>query len=1358
MLRDAIGDTWDTLLPLSSSSRERSALVVLAPSGVGKTAELTARAAAAQESGTAAFFVRAVDLAVSGVVGAVHDAVRLRAWLSSTDRGIFFVDAVDEARLEGHDLEHVLLRFAQEVDPSTRAVQLVLSSRNDVWLPSDVRHIVRVLALPTETPPVRVVRLEPLSLDDVQVYAKANGVRDDLAFIRAVREEELDQLFDFRPPDAKVLVDYWKEHGAFGSWSEMLESSIEASVRNENRRHAVQQQFTIEEARSGLTRLGVATVLGKRSLISLIGTSNRQEVSAERLFADRRPASIAQLLAMGLFAHKGLHSVQLPQGAPSHFLAARWLGERARRGWDPRALEDTLFVKPFGDDETLIPPSRWQVVGWVAGLVPNVRKRLLRELPHVLLFEGDPAKLSRGECIETLRAVLADIRADRHDVSPTRGTVRQIAKHDIADAVVRLLREFAGIPKAEYLLLRIAEVGRYSEAASVALALALSPNTEEEVAQIAVRVASSVGARADREALLALSTHRSEWIRLALVQSLAPETLNGTALVELVASMTSREVAYLLGYALTEVGLADIDAILARLTPTLGTSNITAATESHLEVASRLVTSRLVRSPTDIPAWLPRLLLTIELHLAGPFYISSDSTEQLKTLVASRPDLRRAIWETRISSPYDDDAVETLLSPKLGPAQPEDFEWFWARREVSDDQTVQMAVRAQLAEALRNMSLERRSELLNSQHTPPEVKAYVDVSESEAAHFDALRRQHEAKRAAETAAARAKHIAEVQPLRAEIESGENAHALVWAWQRLTRTDDRRGRLGTARLVEAVGSELAEVFLTGFQRWWRRHDPAIRTPGNNEVLLIDLAGLTGISIDVERGLDFSTLTDVEVERAGRYALFELNGFPMWFDALLAAHPRQVRAILASVVRTEWQATEEHHGVIARAPYERFPTMELLREVVLEELEQGSPGHLRTAHDAVSVLIQSPRLARNVASLLERKVTAASDGDAGLLAEWLRGWSHFAPAQAANWLRQLASCNNSRFLDVIEQVAALLEADFSNRSGSISVIAWTAAALEHWVRLLHVAVRPEDDIDRVGTGVYSPGRRDRAQEFRSRCITQLAYDPSREAFEALKRIRRSTEMKPYLREVGRARQVQLTAAAEHLATPWTESDVLAVERSDERPPKNTAELFALVQRHLARVAELVENHDFSYAALFGEKTDEKEVQCWVASSLMLVSRGLYTVEREPEVQDDKLMDISISVPGVGRVPVEIKPLYAARYSYPQLRAFISDQLLGRYMRPAAVDRGIFLLVPLKSRTWRVDGRVLSFDEIRSKLAAHAATVSKKAFKEVIVASIDVAAARPAKGRVAKAAQAVRRKKKGVSAVPKRRAKRS
>jgi hypothetical protein len=1316
------GKTWADLVPLEPPPDPRSAVVVIGPSGVGKTSELKAHAARLRLAGIETFWMRAVDVAVAGVSKAIAEPERLVSWMDTTARAVFFLDAVDEAGIEGHDLERVMQRFSQDVDPATKAIQLVVSSRADLWAADDARHVIRALALPKQAP-VAIVRLEPFFPEDLRSYAKANGVVDTEAFMRAFHDEEVDGLFDLRPPDALVLVEYWKYHGAFGTWSEMLEAFIDASIRNENKLHAMQQQFTLEEARSGLARLGAAAILGKRSLISRRGTF-RNEASAERLFPERRPASIAQLLAMGLFTPKGLHSVQLPLTA-SHFLAASWLAARAKAGMDQRVLEEALLFEPFGAGHVLTPESRSPVVGWVAGAVPALRKRLMKTLPHVLLFEGDPSKLSRGECIEALRNILAGIKSGRHDPSPTTGTLRQVAKHDIPDVVVRLLREFAGTPRAERLLLRIAEQGRYAAVAAQALELALGPSVTQSVGGVAVRVVAVAGTTDQKTQLLALTQHPDEGMRVALAQALTPDFLNGPALVQLVGLTKSQDMAFMLAHALTQASLADIDAILVALMPRLRPP-FDDATEPYVELVAMLAATRLSRGGTDAPTWMPNLLLLIDHHVHGQFYIPKETLDVIEAKLAVHVELRRAVWDARMAEAPPQRGMG-MMSPRIAIAHANDLEWFWEKYQTATDQSLREDISWPLNEALRRTPLTERRLYMDRADVLPVFKAFIDVAQAQADQVEAAREQQKAREAAERAAARSKNVAEVQPLRAQIEDGTHGNALVWGWRHLTGTDGSRSRLGTGRLVEAVGRDLADSFILGFQRWWRKHDPSPRQLGSNQVRFVDLAGLTGLSLEIERGLDLKALSDEEVDRAVRYALYELNGLPNWFDSLRVAHPLKVRSALQQIVHAEWAATVEHFGIIHRATFEPIGTAELVRELVIDELERGAPGHPRTVRDAVDSLLLPTKPVRDVGPLLAGYAKAATGGDISVLAEWLRGWSHFAPATAAAWLQKTGKSDRSRLIQLVEALAARLEQDFEGRGRSAFMADWSPSALEAWIRMLHVAVRPEDDVDR-GTEVYSPEARDEAQDFRRRCVSLLARNPSREAFEALRRIRTSKEMRQYTDLVDARIMAQLAEAGEYLASAWTEDDILRVERGDERRPRSSPELFALVKRHLMQVADLLENDDFSYATLFDDDEDEREVQCWVASSLKLVSHGLYTVEREPEVQDNKLMDISISVPGVGRVPIEIKPLDASRYSFPQLKAFVSDQLLGRYMRPALVDSGILLLVQLKTRTW--PGHAKSLDELRVKLQAHANVVAAKAYKQVQVMCIDVAGARPMK----------------------------
>jgi hypothetical protein len=899
---------------------------------MGKTAELRARVAELRKSGVATFYVRGVDLVATGTAQATGEKASFEAWLATSVRAVFFLDAVDEVTLEGGDLSQLLLRFEKDVDPRTRpAVELVISSRLDSWSPDDTAAVVRALALPTEKPPVRAFALEPLYLDDVEVYARAKGVRDVKPFADAVVEEELDQLIELRPPDVLVLVDYWKAHGRFGSWSHMLKASIDASIREGNPRRSRRQEFTLEQARNALKRVAAACVLGKKALVSLPGANADNEVNAERLLCDLKPGAMSQLLSMGLFAQKGVHSVQLPQSAPLHYLAASWLADRARQGWDIAALEHLLFKQPFGVGRKRVPASLAPVVGWVASEVPALRKRLLRELPHALLFEGDPTGLSRNEVVEALRAVLADMEAGQYDVMPTRGTLRQLAKHDVADVVVNLLDEFEDCAQAERLLLRIAETGKYKEVAPKALRLTLTPTVDDDTADAAIGVVAAAGTVAQRKQLLALSTHPSESVRLALVQALAPEILNGSALVQLVLQFTGREAGYILGHALTKVALVDIDSILIALQPLLASSTIDTKTEGRVELASRLAVARLARGGQGgPPGWLVSLLLVIESHMAGPPpFVSSDVVDSLETFLRTNAAARQALWQARVSAAESSDKLNPLLSPRLGSKNVEDVDWLWKARASATGETVKRALEWRVRDAYCGLTEAERDKYRLSLTVGSEFEVFIGQVETAQARHDAAEREREALRAGERAALRAKNISEVAPLRSEIETGSNGGAMSWAWQHLDGTHSRLSRVGTGSLVESVGTELTEAFVIGFQRWWRKYEPPLPQPGPRSTPFVVLAGLTGLSLECDRGLDLATLSDEEVERAARYALYEINGFPHWFEALCAAHPARVKEVLARALRSEWTSTIEHHGIISRAPYEPAGTAELNR---------------------------------------------------------------------------------------------------------------------------------------------------------------------------------------------------------------------------------------------------------------------------------------------------------------------------------------------------------------------------------------------------------------------------------------------
>jgi hypothetical protein len=192
-----------------------------------------------------------------------------------------------------------------------------------------------------------------------------------------------------------------------------------------------------------------------------------------------------------------------------------------------------------------------------------------------------------------------------------------------------------------------------------------------------------------------------------------------------------------------------------------------------------------------------------------------------------------------------------------------------------------------------------------------------------------------------------------------------------------------------------------------------------------------------------------------------------------------------------------------------------------------------------------------------------------------------------------------------------------------------------------------------------------------------------------------------------------QRQAQAMADAAMKSWTHTQITAFENEDESPPRDTRELFALVNHHLRGISGEVEHGDFRFPSLFerlsrsGKPTvAERDLQLWLALTLKLASRNLYEVVREPEVDARKKPDIAAVTGGCSRVPIEIKP--ADPYSFRQLEDCVRDQLIGRYMKPEFVRHGVLVLMSLgMKKTWKLPGRTGDFQELTAALQRRADT---------------------------------------------------
>src|SRR6185312_5980180 len=133
--------------------RAHQRVVVLAEAGSGKTEELKEQARTLSEQGDFAFYATVHDTAVDGLAESLPNAERerLSAWISSDRPAWFFIDSVDEAKLERIDLGRALRRVADGIGAGLRRAHIILSGRITDWeFRVDLAHFTHYLPVPPD--------------------------------------------------------------------------------------------------------------------------------------------------------------------------------------------------------------------------------------------------------------------------------------------------------------------------------------------------------------------------------------------------------------------------------------------------------------------------------------------------------------------------------------------------------------------------------------------------------------------------------------------------------------------------------------------------------------------------------------------------------------------------------------------------------------------------------------------------------------------------------------------------------------------------------------------------------------------------------------------------------------------------------------------------------------------------------------------------------------------------------------------------------------------------------------------------------------------------------------------------------
>jgi hypothetical protein len=227
------------------------------------------------------------------------------------------------------------------------------------------------------------------------------------------------------------------------------------------------------------------------------------------------------------------------------------------------------------------------------------------------------------------------------------------------------------------------------------------------------------------------------------------------------------------------------------------------------------------------------------------------------------------------------------------------------------------------------------------------------------------------------------------------------------------------------------------------------------------------------------------------------------------------------------------------------------------------------------------------------------------------------------------------------------------------------------------------------------------------FKEALLQQLASLPGPEPYRTLEELANTPGL-----EDQRSRLLQLAEQASRDCEPKLRArDVPGWERSCLAPPETADDLFRIALRRLKTLRRDIEGGDFSDRHLFNSKTEEVDLQKYVANRVRIEARGQYTVHREEEVDLQKRTDIRLWHPNDLVSTIEVK--CANKWTYTELVDSLKDQLIGKYMRDQNSHHGVLLLGHLggKERWKAPDGEDLPFNDLIGALQKEADRIASR-----------------------------------------------
>jgi hypothetical protein len=1369
-------------------------VVILADAGAGKTFETLSRAEHIEEQGHKAFFIRIEDID-SDFEDAfeVGDASKFADWLNGSEEAWFFLDSVDEARLESPKaFEKAIKQFSRRINQASHRVHVYVTSRPFSWrfkedrmfieqhLPFTVKETEREgdteeFAAPEDDGDesksgLQVYSLNPLDESRIRLFSQSKSASNIDQLLEGIHRANILELAA-RPFDLEALLLKWNKDASFGSRLELMQSNIGSRLDEITPARSELQPLNRLKARDGARLLAAAvTLTGDAGILVPDGTSLHTGFNAEYVLADWHPSDVKALLERGIFNDIIYGAVRFRHREIRELLMAEWLYELLQSGNSRRQIEDLIFKEQYG--EQVITPIMRPILPWLVLFDEAILSRVLAISPGIVLEGGDPSRLPLKQRQLILTNVVAQIVRGEDDRS-ARGNaaIARIAQLDLSADVKCLISKYADNGDAIFFLGRLVWQGNMTDCLEVLQPISLEPKADIYARVAAVRAIVTLGNNEQKlDVWHAINQLPVALQRKILAELLSGKVVDGQSIEALLVSINklspynkyrSSGVSQHFNSFIDRIPLKEEELENPLLLKLVSGLNSYLNNEPYHSRREYKVSQEFYWLMSFACHAVEKLIVTKSIDSFDPSVLSillkipairswglegyDDYKHKLEILIPDWPKFNdelfwSSVTEARLErSGKGERLIDCWGIRWYGPLWKYDGESFprildmIKDKSFEDDKLVALSLawevyrdserpsgwEGEIRRAVTgNQGLEKRfSELMN----PPSISEEQQQWREEDARRD-LESEH-----AETEK-KQKKFSWIKKLRSDPsivlkspEPGEITYDQHWLYDELSTENDNytRGKYGSWQsLIPIFGIDVAQAFRTATLAHWRAYQPGLFSEGAdiNTIPCSLKFAMTGLEIELhEIEGNLSNLTDVEVTHALRYVVWELNGFPRWFESIYKHKPNLVLNFIWTELYCELESvikgTPVHYilqNLASGAPWLHSGLMQFLPKW----LESSNLQDHHVMGSCLRILINGgvdqSWLSRFAKKNIDESVSV--DQCPSWYSLWIDTEARVGIESLEQWLSALEPKDS--ILAAQKFINDLLSDRDRGWNGSYFKNYQTVPNLKRLYLLMHKYIKADDDLRREGGGSFTVTVRDDAQRSRDRLFSLLSEIPGGEAYTALVELAESHTIisdRSWMAATA-YRRAEQDADLEK----WVPQQIHEFSVSLNITPKTHRQLFDLGTLRLHELKDWLERGDDSQASLYQKAGNEDEMRQAIAYWLRQKSNNKYSCNEEIPLAnnqrpDIRLQNIHVSIP----VSIELK-LLDKSWSGPHLCERLRNQLAGDYLREEAGGRGIFLLVwqgKQIDKQWEIDGARIGVSSLSTALKEYWLSISSQ-----------------------------------------------